>query len=334
MDNASVSLPDLEDLIQYDVVLFSKPRFEKEASDGVEVVIGQTPRTMHDDSYVKEVYRSRLRDVHWLRIVIDEGHEFSSSSTNAVHVAEKLVTAERRWVVSGTPARDRLYGIEVDLASTTDDFTESDDGFHHSPAGSASRLSKMGQNLDRRKEFNPLVDIGPFSAAKSIGLLVQHFLRTRPWAQDDSVDTRAPLWEDYVYRHEHFRNRTFTGFSSCLRRTLQNLVIKTQPDDVEKDILLPPLVHKVVRLEPSYYDKLTANLFILVLTGNAVTSERSDVDYLFNGSARSAKARYQLVANLRQSNFFWTGFSASDVQSAIDHATEYLEKGPGSCQLF
>jgi hypothetical protein len=46
-----------------------------------------------------------------------------------VYVAEKLVTAERRWVVSGTPARDRLYGIEVDLASTADDLSDFDDGF-------------------------------------------------------------------------------------------------------------------------------------------------------------------------------------------------------------
>jgi hypothetical protein len=333
MDNASMPLPDLEDLIQYDVVLFSKPRFEKEASDGVEVVIGQTPRTIHDDSYVKNIYRSPLRDIHWLRIIIDEGHEFSSASSNAVQVSEKLVTAERRWVVSGTPARDRLYGVEVDLASTVEDASDLDERIYDSPGrlsrsngASPSPLSRIAQTPDRRKKFETGVDTGASSAAKSIGLLVQHFLRTRPWAQDDSTDARSPQWEDYIYRHEHFRSRTFAAFSSCLRKTLENLVVKTQPDDVEKDIILPPLVHKVVRLEPSFYDTLTYNLFILVLTGNAVTSERSDADYLFNGSARSAKARYQLVANLRQSNFFWTGFSVADVQSAMGHATEYLKK--------
>jgi hypothetical protein len=101
-------------------------------------------------------------------------------------------------------------------------------------------------------------------------------------------------------------------------------VVKTQPDDVERDIVLPPLTHKVVRLEPSFYDKLTANLFNLVLTGNAVTSERKDVDYLFHRS--SAKPRFQLITNLRQSNFFWTGFSVDDVVSVIDHGTGYLEK--------
>jgi superfamily II DNA or RNA helicase len=320
MDDGSRPLPDLEDLVRYDVVLFSKPRFEKEATDGVEVVIGQTPRTMHDDSYVKEVYRSPLRDVHWLRIIIDEGHEFASSSSNAVYVAEKLVTAERRWVVSGTPAKDLVYSVEVDLASTIEG---SSDG--RSPSRSQSSST---DHLDRRKEFNPAVDTGSSSAAKSIGLLVQRFLRTRPWALDDSVESRSPLWEDYIYRHEHFRNRTFTGFSSCLRKTLASMVVKTQPEDVERDIVLPPLVHTVVPLQGSFYDKLTANLFILVLTGNAVTSERSDVDYLFNDSRRSAQARKQLVTNLRQSNFFWTGFSVSDVQSAIGHATEYLKKDP------
>jgi hypothetical protein len=87
---------------------------------------------------------------------------------------------------------------------------------------------------------------------------------------------------------------------------------------------LPPLSHKVVRLRPSFFDKLTANLFTLMLTANAVTSERTDVDYLFHKN--SMKARSQLIANLRQSAFFWTGFSEEDVLASIKSSTGYLAK--------
>jgi SNF2-related domain/Helicase conserved C-terminal domain len=287
----------------------------------------------------EDIYHSPLKDLHWLRIIIDEGHEFSSATSNAVLVAEKMVTAERRWVVSGTPARDRLYGVEADLAVTVDyalpglymddaeSLTSSEVSTPMEAISTSSSQAFKYAALERRKVFNPQEDVGNASATKSLGLLAQHFLKIRPWYQDQ--DDEKTFWDDHIYRHEHFRNKTYTSFSGCLRRILQNLVIKTQPEDVERDITLPPLSHTVVRLEPSFYDKLTANLFILVLTANAITSERTDVDYLFHKN--SAKERYRLIGNLRQSNFVWTGFSIEDVESAIKTSWEYLKKENTKC---
>jgi hypothetical protein len=80
----------------------------------------------------------------------------------------------------------------------------------------------------------------------------------------------------------------------------------------------------VIYLEPCFYDKLTINLFILVLTANAVTSERTDVDYLFHKS--SQKSLHVLIKNLRQSNFFWTGWSREDIVNAISHSLKYLQE--------
>ena len=41
--------------------------------------------------------------------------------------------------------------------------------------------------------------------------------------------------------------------------------------------------------------------------------------------------RSQLVLNLRQSNFFWTGFSEADISSAINHGENYLKKSNTKC---
>jgi hypothetical protein len=87
---------------------------------------------------------------------------------------------------------------------------------------------------------------------------------------------------------------------------------------------LPRLEHKVVYLEPCFYDRLTINLFILVLTANAVTSERTDVDYLFHKN--SQKPLNVLIKNLRQSNFFWTGWSREDIINAMSHSLKYLQE--------
>lgn len=344
MDDSSKALPSPDDLVKYDIVLFSKPRFERENMDGSDR-FGRTPTNVPAECRcpyigatrtkdciclkVDDLYQSPLKQLHWLRIIIDEGHEFSSSSSNAVMAAGRLVTADRRWVVSGTPARDRLFGVEVDLAALADveelDFDDSaslttTDGSVTSDANLVRRAA-----LEKRRRYRKEEEVN--GAAKSVGIMASNFLQVRPWAEF-STESKAD-WDDHIYQHESFRGKTYSAFSLCLRRSLEALVVKTQPEDVERDIVLPPLEHKVKYLEPSFYDKLTANLFILFLTANAVTSERTDVDYLFHKN--SAKARYQLITNLRQSNFFWTGFSEDDIVSAIGHSTRYLEKENTNC---
>ncbi|KAF2668404.1 hypothetical protein BT63DRAFT_374678 [Microthyrium microscopicum] len=323
LDGSKAVMPPAEGLRHYDVVLFSKPTFEKEIRHGSDRFGRNTNNTFLEchcpyigatrerDCHClrsNEIYHSPIQDLHWLRIIIDEGHEFSSASSNAVLVAQKLVTADRRWIVSGTPARDRLY--------------ESSESLSIAQSGSLRQTA-----LERRKKFNTQEELGSSGAAKSLGLLAGCFLQVRPWAAGPGE--AKVEWDDFIYKHDEYRKRTYSSFSACLRRTLESLVIKTQPEDVERDIILPPLQHKIIRLKPSYYDKITANLFVLFLTSNAVCSERTDQDYLFHKN--SSKPRYALITNLRQSNFFWTGFSAENISSAIETSMTYLAKDDIKC---
>lgn len=327
MEEPRSVLPPARELREYDVVLFSRSRFETEVKDGTDDLgrrmvsrppsctcpyIGATRTVDCHCVKVDDLYESPLKHLHFKRLIIDEGHFFSSSNTTAVTVAKKLVTADHRWVVSGTPAKD-LLGVEADM-SGAQNFVQAD------MKGSRDTL------LDQRRHFNFKEDTT--GAIKSLGALASHFLRIRPWAAED-MGERPAVWEEHIYRHEGHRRRTFSGFSNCLRRTLEAMVIKTQPEDVEQDIELPPLHHEVVRLEPSFYDKLTSNLFSIVLTANAITSERTDADYLFHKN--SAQARYQLIGNLRQSAFFWTGFSEDDVEASIKNGKGYLNKAGIAC---
>jgi hypothetical protein len=110
-------LPAPTELMKFDVVLFTRPRFEQEIQDGADQ---QGRRTTAGVArvclcpYIRatripdcncvdstKVYESPLKKLHWLRIIIDEGHSFSNSMSNAVQVA-KQIQAERRWVVSGS----------------------------------------------------------------------------------------------------------------------------------------------------------------------------------------------------------------------------------------
>lgn len=329
MEDLKRALPPADELRTYDVVLFSRNRFEMEIRDGSDEqgrrilatqlvcrcpYVGATRTRDCHCVRTDELYDSPLKYLHFKRLVIDEGHFFSNSNNTAVTVANKLVKADHRWVVSGTPAKD-LLGVEVDMSNAENAW--------HDPDTEKSRESI----LDQRREFSSKEDTS--GAIKSLGVLASNFLRIRPWCAQGIGEKKEAEWDEYIYRHEDLRKRTYSGFATCLRRTLEAMVVKTQPEDVERDIELPPLSHEVVRLEPSLYDKLTANLFTLVLTANAITSERTDADYLFHRN--SAKARYQLISNLRQSAFFWTGFSEADVAASLKNSRGYLEKEGTNC---
>ena len=102
-------LPKWQEMIRYDVVIITKPRFEAEYRDN-DLHTGKRGRG-------EERFQSSLTDIRWLRVICDEGHGFagSASRTNAMAMLDKLYV-ERRWVVSGTPANTML-GVEVGLAA-------------------------------------------------------------------------------------------------------------------------------------------------------------------------------------------------------------------------
>lgn len=349
MDDSKAQLPPSEELIGYDVILFSRPRFEHENRDGADgqgrrisrypvsctcPYIGASRTRDCTCVSLDDLYSSPLKSLHFLRIIIDEGHGMAAENTRIASVASNLVEASHRWVVSGTPAKD-LLGVEMDLAgpvshtaspspSNTDD---RDSQYGSNCSASDAELVRRTAILNQRRAFN--VKDEKDGAIRSLGSIVSKFLKIRPWTSGDGE--RAAEWTDHVFRHEmtRLRTRTFSGFSRCLRKTLESIVIKTQPADVTKDIELPPLSHEIVRLEPSFYDKLTVNAFVFVLTANAITSERTDVDYIFHKN--SGKERSQLLTNLRASAFYWTGFSAADMEAAIEQSQKYLEKPDKQC---
>lgn len=340
MDDKKVELPPPRDLANFDVVLFSRPRFEQEDRDGSDAngrrmsrypvscncpYIGATRTRACVCLRPDDLYTSPLKALHFLRIIVDEGHGMAAENTRIASVASKLVEASHRWVVSGTPAKD-LVGVEMDLVGPVS-HAASPSPFAADDAEVDSESLRRDALLSQRRAFNSKDEKD--GAVRSIGSLASSFLKIHPWCPSD--EERAADWVDHFFRHEMTRPkmRTFSGFSRCLRRTLESIVIKTQPADVERDIELPPLTHEIVRLEPSFYDKLTVNAFIFVLTANAVTSERTDVDYIFHKN--SGKERSQLLANLRTSAFYWTGFTTSDMEAAIEQSKNYIEKRSKLC---
>ncbi|OKL59771.1 hypothetical protein UA08_04758 [Talaromyces atroroseus] len=289
--------PSADELLQYDIILFARTRFEKEAGE---------PETNRRYPAALASEESPLKKFHWLRIIVDEGHNVAGHGykTSTMHMLDQL-HVERRWVVSGTPSNG-LYGAELSLAS------------HQRLASDTSSGDEVTSSvLHSRKKTGTAID-EELKDVDNLRLIVVDFLRHRPWANSRFDDPAN--WTKYIKPvGEDGRRRK----APSLRAVLQGLVVRHRLDVINEELPLPRLHNKVVSLEPTFYDKMAINLFLFNLTVNAVTSERKDQDYMFQ--SRNRKHLSLLINHLRQAGFWWTGHKPKDIESTIDVAVKYVE---------
>lgn len=283
------AIPPVTALLSYDLILFSESRFEwiqRERSN--------------KEGPTSDIY-CPLEYIRFKRCIIDEGHKLGNKSrswkSDVMRVLDRLEIAAR-WVVTGTPSRG-LYGVEQQSSETKD------------KSNNEGSKGRMQSTLRQERE-----DL------QRIGNLAAKYLKVRPWAntKDEAGDSVAD-WNTYVMhpeQHAKGHNR-----KDCLRTALDSLIIRHQLSDIST--LLPPVEEKIVLLDGSFQDKLSLNLFSMMIIFNSVQSQRTDMDYFFH--ERQRKSLAQLVRNLRQACFFGGVFySAEDIAKALETAEGFLEK--------
>lgn len=298
IDTRDTAVPTWQELVKYDIVLMSKSRFEQEYRDD-ELNTGNRSRW-------EAKYKSPLTEVRWLRVICDEGHGFagSASKTNAMAMLDKMFI-ERRWVVSGTPSSN-LHDVEIGLGSME----------LSSETQSPSKNERFESALKKRQSPTKDSENKDFERLR---LIVVNFLKLQPWAngKDDKADWKtylAPRIDETGKRHS----------MPALREVMQTLIVRHQIQDLGCDLELPPLHNKIVHIEPSYYDKLSINLFVMILISNYVTSEREDEDYMFH--PRNRHKLSTLITNLSNATFYWCGITKEDVQTTVDISSKYLDQ--------
>ncbi len=297
IDHTCKVMPHCDQLALHDIVLITKNRLDQEYRDN-ELNTGRRARD-------GEEYQSPLTDLRWVRVILDEGAGFASTATrtNAMAMLDKMYF-DRRWIVSGTPSNS-LRGIEVGLAAN--ETMSDEEGVQNDLQGTLQKRRKSDV-LDRESR-----DLD------KIRIIVTKFLKVQPWANKPGSDYAN--WSRYLAPFDQKgKRRNVTG----LRQLLESIIVRHTIEDIEADLSLPPLHNKVVYLKPSFYDKLSINLFNTVLVSNAVTSERTDEDYIFH--PRNRKQLDLLINNLRQSSFHWVGFTKHAIEEPVRISKVYMEK--------
>ncbi|KAH8179794.1 SNF2 family helicase [Sarocladium implicatum] len=281
-----IPIPELRELVRYDIILFSQGRFEQ---------IGRQPLGFEG---------SALTRIHFKRCIVDEGHRLGNSrmgSKSVLLLGLDMMHFGSRWIVTGTPSHG-LYGTDAErrAADTSMDLPLGAEG--GPPDESSTKMEK--KDLER------------------IGAISGLYLKARPWANSvlETGDTVAH-WSRYVMLPKH--DAKSRGNWDSLRSTLNSLIIRHPKTDV--GTLLPPVQERLVVLEGSYQDRLSLNLFSMMIIFNAVQSERTDMDYFFH--PKQKKHVLQIVSNMKQSSFFGGSFfSLSEIQTSVETAEKFLEE--------
>lgn len=187
-------IPDVKELLEYDIILFAQTRFE----------------ALHSSGFANKssLSLSSLAQVHFKRCIVDEGHRLGSSrirqKSNLLLGIESLRFSSR-WIVTGTPAKG-LYGIDGETLPDRD---------VPLPSPRAGPNQSEAQDLER------------------IGAMAALYLKARPWANTlmEPGDTPAD-WAVYVMQpHHSSRSR---GRTDSLRSTLNSLIIRHPVSEVGK----------------------------------------------------------------------------------------------------
>ncbi|KAL8964122.1 MAG: hypothetical protein Q9183_004683, partial [Haloplaca sp. 2 TL-2023] len=324
LDDDYSRTPCTRQLLSYDVILMTKARLEDEMAlvSRIRVACNCSTPDSGCSSGIDPI-TSPLQNLHFLRIMVDEGHDFSSfgRKSNAVYALQKL-HVDRRWIITGTPSSG-LLGVEANTA-----ILETMGGARDNNSRLVREIleSRRSSGLDSQSEpsVRKSVLLQERKDLEKLGSVATDFLNLRPWANMKGGDDAAS-WKQYIIPAEDGKRK-----AKSLSSVLETLVIRHRLEDVENDIKLPPLHNKTVYLKPKWHDKLSLNLFILTLAANAVTSERTDEDYMF--IPKNRRSLNQLITNLRYAGFYWTGHTKDGLVEALNVSRKYLDGKRTACQ--
>ncbi|KAH8117115.1 hypothetical protein DFH11DRAFT_1505319 [Phellopilus nigrolimitatus] len=291
---------------------------------------------------------SSLLQVRWKRLIRDEGHNAATQSTGMNHFLE-LISAERRWIVTGTPTtnllglnfgsnaedgieesempiednntRDQLslmYKLRVDESANVP-VDRMDISVDAGDANLADNDDNDGNDKNDEDE-DDIIDLQYpahiWSRAdrvdvRKLGQMMASFLGVLPFAADPHA-FRNHVTSPLFGSKAEGRTDPLPGATRVLEQVMSMSMVRHRIADIERSVRLPPVREETVLLDLDEYGQMTYNVMLSFIAVNAVDSERKDQDYLFHPSKTALLA--QTIQNLSHSLFWRVDEDALDYE--------------------
>lgn len=221
---------------------------------------------------------SPLLQVRWKRLVIDEGHVSASLSTNLTPFT-KLLSVERRWIVTGTPTTN-LLGLSLGK-NTISEFISSNSKeqspYEEEYLGSDGESDTLRQITPSDSSSLPPSEINQRVWTKydredlaKLDNMITHFIAVPHFIANPkllSTHLRDPLMD---------KNGPRPGSIQVLTQLMEMIMIRHRIEDVEMDIALPPVVHESILLDLDPIVAKSYNALQATIAINAIDSQRTD----------------------------------------------------------
>ncbi|KAG5358186.1 putative ATP-dependent helicase C23E6.02 [Yarrowia sp. B02] len=152
--------------------------------------------------------------------------------------------------------------------------------------------------LDTKTLFDHKADL------QKLGRIMGEFLKIEPWCDN------ANAWQQSVVKP--LLSGRYDGFEHAVR-VLSGVLVRHQIADVERSTRLPPLYNDVVFLEPSFYDRIIANLYVSNISLLNVVDEKK---FGLNN----------LVRRIRGAAMTSTHYETRDIQYFLDTLSTYIHE--------
>ncbi|EGO21281.1 hypothetical protein SERLADRAFT_452413 [Serpula lacrymans var. lacrymans S7.9] len=313
----SSKLPDAKDLASnYDLVIMTTTRLKRESSKENNLenlhslgscLCSELPGTRIPDCRCKgHDSVSPLLRVRWKRLVVDEGHIAGNSFSAFMHFIGKI-SVQRRWIVTGTPTTN-ILGLSL---GRTDSEGEDHHNVNEALTGETSSSSSTSSDVSDLGVTHHTSKHRIWGAYERDNLRKLHSM-IRTFLAVPQFYSVSSLFDDTVIAPLLGAHGPLPGAITVLSQVMQSVMVRHQVEDVEKDVVLPPMKHEIIYMDLDPYAVKSYNALQASIAINAIDSQRTDQDYLFH--AGNAKHLQNALDNMSQC-MFW---SASDILYNVD----------------
>ncbi|KAK4686248.1 hypothetical protein P7C73_g3887, partial [Tremellales sp. Uapishka_1] len=295
VDEKKEDLPEIEELIKYDIVLMSVSRFAAEYSSR---------------KYGNEDKPSVLMEARWKRIIIDEGHIAHNQTSHAMLLAMAL-SVERRWAVTGSSLRSDfgfLHMLTITTAPTRN-LWGLDSG---APDANVTSARWTEAEIDDATRIGAIVagflGCQPFRSESKFQNMVTAPLRPSSGPSFGAVRRIKAIMEALMVRHR------YVIYNHKIK------LIRPSPDDTAK---LPLCEIKTVLLDFDPMQRLSYNALVAIILSNVTTSDGTDRDYLLHANNTDS---FNIVVQNMHAACSWFSAPDMDAEGCIERTRAYLEE--------